>query len=155
MTKGSKTINKVLCDKFTFELNYKKKLVERTNECDRTIQNGLTGSSSAQPENDIKKKVYLWVDPLKKQEFRLVRSLIQILQGELTPLAQIQKIINDIGLKTKEIGWPLRLEFSPKKHVTITMDAKPIVDLGTNPVIPNTDCKYLPKNYRDLFVIPQ
>lgn len=99
--------------------------------------------------------MYLWVDPLKQQEFRLVRSLIDILQGELTPLAQIQKIINDIGLKSKEIGWPLRLEFSPKKHVTITMDSKPIVDLGIYPALPKGECPYFPKNFKDLFHIPR
>lgn len=43
VSKAHKTIHKVQCDKHTFELNYKKKLVERTNECDKTIQNGLAG----------------------------------------------------------------------------------------------------------------
>jgi hypothetical protein len=49
VVRESKTIDKVLCDLFKFELKYKKKLVERTNECDQTIQNGISGSK--QPLN--------------------------------------------------------------------------------------------------------
>lgn len=72
------------------------------------------------------RKVVIWVDATRKNEYKFIGSLIKILQNEVPELSKLRKLLKDISGHLVDLGWPMKMEFNVKKHVYITVNVKPM-----------------------------
>lgn len=113
------------CQEHSISLVYKKQQVEV-----RSV--GGQRKVKVLAEKDIDRKVVIWVDATRKQQFKFIGSLVKILQNEIPELSKLRRVLKDIGGHLADLGWPMKMEFNIRKFVYVTMNIKSIQVLSEN-----------------------
>ena len=146
-TEKTKRIHGKKCIERLITFNYRIQEVEKALDNEGTSKNAvvLTGNLQSYLERSQERVFKIWVDYTRQAELQCIGSLIEILVDEVPALVTYKSLYSDLSAHLAD-GWPVQVEFSPEKHVTVTVSLKPLKTLS------EADCPdslfEIPHNYK-------